>query len=363
MKENLIKNTSPRRGIAVIGAGIAGLSAALVLNRNGHNIHLFDKNGFPNTASASAIAGGMLAPNCEADFIPPAYHNAAKYALSFWRDILGDDLCRADGSIIIAHPADKHMMARFVMHLPDDAQISHLKHRSEIEEIEAGLSHFAEAYHIAGEGHLNPQRAITHIIDILQQSGTAQMVPRPWNDEQAETFDYILDCRGMDGADNPAAGHAPLRAVKGEVITVKNPAFALNRPVRIMHPRYPLYVIPRGDGIFTIGASIIESGENTNPNIRSTMEMLSALNILHPSFADAQILDIKAGLRPAYSDNLPRIKRAGKTISINGLFRHGWLLAPALAETCAALIDGQEHEYMSLFIKEDQNEHHHQRRA
>jgi glycine oxidase len=37
-------------------------------------------------------------------------------------------------------------------------------------------------------------------------------------------------------------------------------------------------------------------------------------------------------LRPAFPDNLPRILVEGDKIAVNGLYRHGFLLAPALAE-------------------------------
>ena len=42
-----------------------------------------------------------------------------------------------------------------------------------------------------------------------------------------------------------------------------------------------------------------------------------------------------AGVRPAFADNVPKIVVRGRTIHVNGLYRHGFLLAPVLAELVA----------------------------
>jgi glycine oxidase len=105
----------------------------------------------------------------------------------------------------------------------------------------------------------------------------------------------------------------------------------LLRPVRLIHPRFPLYVIPRGDGRFMLGATSIES-EDAGVSVRSALELLGAAYAVHPAFAEARIVEFGSGLRPAYPDNLPRISIEQQRITVNGLYRHGFLLAPALAE-------------------------------
>ena len=101
--------------------------------------------------------------------------------------------------------------------------------------------------------------------------------------------------------------------------------------MRLIHPRFPLYVIPRGDGRFMLGATSIES-EDTGVSVRSALELLGAAYAVHPAFAEARIVEFGSGLRPAYPDNLPRISIEQERIAVNGLYRHGFLLAPALAE-------------------------------
>jgi glycine oxidase len=66
--------------------------------------------------------------------------------------------------------------------------------------------------------------------------------------------------------------------------------------------------------------------------VRSALELLTAAYVVHPAFAEARIVEMGTGLRPALPDNLPRIAIDKNKISVNGLYRHGFLLAPALAE-------------------------------
>ena len=76
----------------------------------------------------------------------------------------------------------------------------------------------------------------------------------------------------------------------------------------------------------------IESEETGAVSVRSALELLSTAYALHPAFGEAEIVEFGAAVRPAFPDNLPRIVVNGRHIYVNGLFRHGFLLAPALAE-------------------------------
>ena len=70
------------------------------------------------------------------------------------------------------------------------------------------------------------------------------------------------------------------------------------------------------------------------------MELLNAAYALHPAFAEAGIVELGAGLRPAFPDNLPRLLRRDGRWHLNGLYRHGFLLAPAMARRAAATLSG-----------------------
>ena len=73
--------------------------------------------------------------------------------------------------------------------------------------------------------------------------------------------------------------------------------------------------------------------------MRSALELLGAAYAVHPAFAEARIIEFGSGLRPAFPDNLPRISIEQERISVNGLYRHGFLLAPALAELTLSFLE------------------------
>ncbi|MDH5723691.1 MAG: FAD-dependent oxidoreductase, partial [Alphaproteobacteria bacterium] len=189
-----------------------------------------------------------------------------------------------------------------------------------------------------------PRKAMKALREALPEIKQALTTP----ETLARDFDLVIDCRGM-GAKSDLMD---LRGVKGEILIVHNPEFNLNRPIRIMHPRYPLYIVPRDGNLFMIGATIIESEDNENVSLRSAMELQSALYSLHPSFAESEILEMSAGIRPAYADNMPEITIRDNIIYCNGLFRHGFLLSPIIAQSIADYIQGQESHDLHLFMKD-----------
>ncbi len=144
----------------------------------------------------------------------------------------------------------------------------------------------------------------------------------------------VIDCRGLGARDT----FPDLRGVKGEMIIVESDEIELSRPVRLIHPRWPLYIIPRANHQFMIGATSIER-EDDGVSVRSALELLSAAYAVHPAFGEARIVEIGSGLRPAFPDNLPRIAIDNQRIAVNGLYRHGFLLAPALAELTLGYVE------------------------
>ena len=99
-----------------------------------------------------------------------------------------------------------------------------------------------------------------------------------------------------------------------------------------MHPRYQLYVAPRPGQHYVVGATQLESESTQAMTVRSALELLSAAFALHPGFAESEITELCAGLRPAYPDNLPRVEWHGGVLRVNGLYRHGFLIAPVVAQ-------------------------------
>src|SRR4029078_13282081 len=147
----------------------------------------------------------------------------------------------------------------------------------------------------------------------------------------------VIDCRGLCARDE----QPELRGVKGELILIETSEGQLARPVRLIHPRWPLYVIPREDNLFMLGATSIEA-EDTGVSVRSALELLGAAYSVQPACCEARIVEFGSCLRPAFPDNLPRIGVRGGKITVNGLYRHGFLIARALDELTLGFVEREQ---------------------
>jgi glycine oxidase len=147
----------------------------------------------------------------------------------------------------------------------------------------------------------------------------------------------VIDCRGIGAK----IQQTQLRGVRGETLHVETKEIRLQRPVRLMHPRYQLYIVPKPKNCFIIGATQIESEDRSPITLQSSLELSSALYTLAPAFAEAHIVEMDTNLRPAYRDNLPNVNIHEGLITANGLFRHGYLLAPAVVNNILAHIFNQ----------------------
>jgi glycine oxidase len=197
---------------------------------------------------------------------------------------------------------------------------------------------FSRALYFRDEGHLDPRAALAALAHRLGERG----VPVRFGVEASAvplTGHRVVNCTGLAARDVLK----DLRGVKGEMLLLRLREVSLSRPVRVLHPRIPLYIVPRADGLFMVGATMIESDQPTRITARSMLELLSAAYALHPAFGEAEIVEIGTGVRPAFPDHLPRIGWHGGTLYVNGLFRHGFLLAPALARRAAQILLEDRH--------------------
>jgi glycine oxidase len=318
----MYQTTRPRGDspVSIIGAGIAGAWQALLFAQAGHAVILHERSDAAMTDATSHWAGGMLAPWCEAETSEPVITRLGLRSLSLWREHFPQT--QFNGSLVVAHPRDRADFERFAKLTSGHRRLG----ARELAELEPSLEgRFRDALFYADEGHVEPRRVLPQLHAAIAKAGGTIRFD---SDAKADDLDgIVIDCRGLAARDR----EPNLRGVKGEMIIVETSEVELARPIRLIHPRWPLYVIPRGDGRFMLGATSIEA-EDTYVSVRSALELLGAAYAVHPAFAEARILEFGAGVRPAFPDNLPRIAIDQSKISVNGLYRHGFLLAPALAE-------------------------------
>lgn len=197
---------------------------------------------------------------------------------------------------------------------------------------------FAQGYFLPDEGQVDNRQALSALALTLQNEG----VHCHWHSRVEEhalpDTPLLIDCRGF-GAKTLWPG---LRGVRGEVLRLYAPEVELPHMVRLLHPRYSLYLVPREHGRVVMGATSIESEDLSPVSVRSALEMLSAAYSVHPGFAEARIEEMSTQCRPALPDNHPAIQwqnhQGQIRIAANGLFRHGFLLAPVVADEVVRLV-------------------------
>lgn len=329
--------------VAVIGAGVAGLVTALELAERGIAVEVFERSAALGEQACSWAAGGMLAPWCERESAEEAVVTSGRQALDWWpRHYPGTVL---QGTLVLAPARDAGELTRFAARTSGFERLD----GDGVAALEPDLAgRFRQGLFFAQEAHLDPRRAMVALAEALQEAG----VPIHYGveaDETALDADRVVDCRGLSARDRIDG----LRGVRGEMLVLRTDEIRLSRPIRLLHPRIPLYVVPRADGHFMIGATMIESDDRRRVSARSAIELLSAAYALHPAFGEAEIVELHADVRPAFPDNLPDIVEDGRVLRFNGLFRHGFLLSPALAGQVADRL---------LASRELSDAHHRQRR-
>jgi len=330
----------------VIGAGVAGLACALELAERGVQVEVLERRaGLPG--SCSWYAGGMLAPWCECENSGPLIAQLGAEGLEWWRRRFPATLVR--GTLVVAHGRDAGELAQFARRTAHFERLG----AAGVAALEGELAgRFEHGLYFAEEGHLDPRAALAALAAHLEMLG----VPLRFGVEAMEAAAgsscgrVVLDCTGLSAA----ARLGDLRGVKGEMLLLRSRELSLSRPVRLLHPRLPVYVVPRGDGLYMVGATMLESDAGAYASARSLLELLSAAYALHPAFGEAQVVEIGVGVRAAFPDNLPRLRREGGTLYVNGLYRHGFLLAPALARRAAGV--ALEDKHFAEVMHEDSRE-------
>ena len=204
---------------------------------------------------------------------------------------------------------------------------------------------FPNALYFPEEAHMETPRALAFLFDAVKTAGVDVQLGQAWSPDDAGAG-LVIDCRGLAARESLPA----LRGVRGERLLLRSPEIQLRRPVRLLHPRASFYIVPWSDGVHMVGATVIESEDASAMTLRSGLELMGLAYALHPAFGEAEIVELGAGVRPAFADNVPRVIVHGRTIHVNGAFRHGFMLAPVMAETVRAyLADGViRHELMTI---------------
>ena len=319
--------------VAIVGAGLMGRLIGWQLVKRGTDVTLYEQTPRHAPASAAHVAAAMLAPTSELPDSDDAVFAMGKQSLRAWPGMLDALGVPYDisGSLLVAHGPDGPLLDKFFRSLgAHSGTEAEWLDGAGVAELEPALTgRFERGLYLPHEGWLDNRALLAALEGRCGTIHFGECVDPADLSAEAARHDrdaFVVDCRGV------AAGFSDLRGVRGEAIRLHAPEVDLTRPVRLMHPRYQLYVAPRPGRHYVVGATQLESESTQATTVRSALELLSAAFALHPGFAEAEITELCAGLRPAYPDNLPRVEWHRGVLRVNGLYRHGFLIAPAVAQ-------------------------------
>lgn len=333
----------------IIGSGLVGRLTAWRLIQAGHAVTILSADDKAGTDSAGFIAASMIAPFTEAVTAERSIRDLGIQSQQLWRKWLAEFaepvFYPKTGTLVVAHAGDQAELARYqrrAEHILEAADYQ-LIDQKQLQHLSPALAeNFHSALFFAKESCLDNRQFYQQVGDFLTEYADWQII-KPIESLTIKTLEFlcqqtlgspldkftsVIDCRG----NGSQADISDLRSVRGEVLRVYAPEVSLSHCVRLMHPRYPVYVAPRPDHEYVIGATVIESEDRSPVSVRGAMELLSALYSVHKGFAEARVLEMRAHCRPALPDHLPAIRRQDWGYQVNGLYRHGYLLGPVIVD-------------------------------
>lgn len=340
--------------VAIIGAGIIGLSAALALADAGLRVLALDQQQAMHEASWAAA--GMLAANDPHN--PPQIHALSLYSESLYPAFL-DRIHQLTGRAIPIRGTQTLQGLPPADPVPGKSLTA-----AEIQQLAPGLCTGALAFSLMQEKSLDPcdltetlptaVRAAgislhehTQVLRVESIPNAHRLITAQKHKAQAEeltfTARHVLFATG--------AWQAPIRNApsvwprKGQLVALK-----LEGPTQTACTlRIPgLYIVPRGEGNYVVGATLEDTGFDQSTSEPQLADLTRRAIELWPPLAHATRIAAWAGLRPMSPDGLPVLgplspEEKNPTLWVaTGHFRNGILLAPGTAHVIRDLILGHK---------------------
>ncbi len=342
--------------VGIAGGGLLGRLCAWQLLLNGCRVSLFEAGSLQHCPGAARTAAAMISPLSELADSDHNVYQMGMHSLNLWPKWL-TQLRQAQqhpvhyyagGSLVTAHRQDSSLLQQFantLFHKLGEDSCQWLN-QAELHDKEPDLSHFSQGLYLPSEAYLDNHALLDQLLSDIRALGAelheyCEVESLSDNTlvtaEGTRSFDWLIDCRGIGAKD----AFSQLRGVRGEVLWVQTHDVTLRHPVRFMHPKYKLYIVPKPNHQFIIGATEIESEDMSDISLRSSLELSSALYAVSPAFAEARVTKTDVNLRPALLNNHPQVQQQGQCLRANGLYRHGYLLAPVVVEAVLDRILGR----------------------
>ena len=332
--------------IAIVGGGLLGRLLAWRASKAGARVALYDAASARGEGSAAWVAAGMITPSAEAVDADPEIVAMGRRSLSVWPQWLAQlpepVFYRNDGTLVLWHREDTAEAHRFERLLAARDAQAHLVHvdATRLGELEPALDlRFQQSFYLPGEAQIDNRGLLKTLSLALKDAGVQCHWQTLVAGDALPAADMVVDCRGMGASQDLPQ----LRGVRGEIVRLDAPDVELRHMLRLLHPRFSVYVVPRAGGKLVVGATSVESDDRSPMSVRGALELLTSAYSILPALSEARILEFATQVRPTLPDNRPAFfYHLGRhVLRINGLYRHGFLLSPAIVEEALPLLSGQ----------------------
>jgi glycine oxidase len=363
--------------LVVIGGGAIGLATAWRAASAGLRVTLLDPD--PGHG-ASWAAAGMLAPVTEVHYgeLPLLALNLASNGLwpSFaaeLTELTGHDIgYRRTGTLMVARDTDDlAVLDRLLAYQrAHDLEVERLSSR-ECRQREPRLSpRIRGGMLVPGDHQVDNRALVEALVVACDKAGVERRAERA--DEVIVEADRVTGVRAAGGTiacgrvlvaggcwsaslGGLPPGMIPVRPVKGQLLHLRAPSAGrlirsgargarsgpADPPLATGNIRgVDVYLVPRADGRFVVGATVEERGHDTTVTAGAVADLLRDAIELLPDIAELELAEATAGLRPGSPDNAPMIGPAAidGLVVAAGHYRNGILLTPVTSAGIAELL-------------------------
>jgi glycine oxidase len=343
--------------VIVIGAGIVGCAVGYELAARGAGVRLLDMRDVGQ--GATRASAGVLCPHIEG-------HDAALLQLGT-RSLAMYDEFVAHASHYSRQPIEYRRTGTLEVALTDEeaSRLAALVSRH----TSGGVEHqFLDAHQAR---HLEPQLsdrvcgallvpihgyvAVTNFTEALAAAAITRGATidtgvkvrqvaaighgvRVTTDRDVLDADAVIVAAGSWSASiGIGPSHPPVKPIRGQLLQL---AFAKPPASRVVWGS-GCYLVPWEDGSLLVGATVEDVGFDERSTPEGVQGLMDCASELMPSARSAQLAEVRVGLRPATSDDLPIIGPSSTVAGVffaTGHYRNGVLLAPFTAHAVADMV-------------------------
>lgn len=357
--------------MAIVGAGIVGMSAAHFLSRAGWRVTVYDSGAVASGATGSADGAVSVASKKPGPLMTLAVAAVKFYEHLTETGILLDEYLPRSTFVVASDSDELAVLERHAAELEAaGVPIRLLKGAALTQTIGAAAPSALAAVEVQGEGHAVGYRVVERlrqlggfairrncpVSNLDTSNGRVTGVVTPHG---VEPVDAVLLAAGL-GSTAFLAGPNLIRPRKGQLIVTDRAGTDAPRfPGPLMSCRYlvskgsqpadkvaesrslGLVIDPLRTGQFLIGGSREDRDDRDSADADIVASLLRDAVALAPSLAQLRIIRVFAGLRAATTDGLPivgRVRGADNVWIASGFEGDGICLGPLMGRLCQQLI-------------------------